>query len=74
MANGAREPIPSITDNQPTKSKKSLVTMNDIEPSEPRQHAPSKKGVKGEARHEHAVHELDDAGQDEEDEKSIDEF
>lgn len=48
--------------------------MKDIEPSKPRQHAPSKKGVEGEARHEHAVHELDDAGQDEEDEKSIDEF
>lgn len=45
--------------------------MKDIEP---RQHAPSKEGVKREARHEHAVHELDDAGQDEEDEKGIDEF
>jgi hypothetical protein len=37
-------------------------------------HAPSKKGVKREARHEHAVHELGNARQDEKGEKSIDKF
>jgi hypothetical protein len=37
-------------------------------------YAPGKEGVKREARHEHAVHELDDARQDEKDEESIDEF
>jgi len=35
---------------------------------------PSKKGVKREACHDHAVDELDDARQDEEDEERIDEF
>jgi hypothetical protein len=45
--------------------------MGGIELSE---YAPRKEGVKREARHEHAVHELDDAGQDEKDEESIDEF
>jgi len=35
---------------------------------------PGKEGVEGEARDEYAVYELDDAGEDEEDEKSVDEF
>ncbi len=42
--------------------------------NEPSKHTPSKKGVKRKARHEHAVHELDNARQDEEDEKGVDEF
>jgi hypothetical protein len=45
--------------------------MGGIEPSK---YAPSKEGVKREARHEHAVYELNDARQDEKDEESIDEF
>jgi hypothetical protein len=39
-----------------------------------KKYAPGKEGVEREARHEHAVHELDDAGQDEKDEECVDEF
>ena len=35
---------------------------------------PREEGVEGEARDENAVHELDDAGEDEEEEERVDEF
>ena len=53
------------------KVDQSSVTIGGVELSK---YAPGKEGVKREARHEHAVHELDDARQDEKDEESIDEF
>ena len=66
---------PQTTTSQPMKKKEksyqSSVTMRGIKANK---HAPSKEGVKREARHEHAVDELDDTSQDEKDEESIDEF
>jgi len=67
------QPTTSQTNDEKRKKKnnQSSVTTGGNEPSK---HTPSKKGVKRKARHEHAVHELDNARQDEEDEKGVDEF
>ena len=65
---------PETTISQPMKKRKFKSVFSHNGGIELSKYAPSKEGVKREARHEHTVHELDDTRQDEKDEEGIDEF
>jgi hypothetical protein len=66
--------LANLSHPQSNHQKENYISLSHTGGMEPSNYAPSKEGVKREARHEHAVHELDDARQDKEDEERIDEF